>query len=51
VITAPSNEPVDSAPDFDQHALSNYLSGSSLDAVGAVAAARYQQVPVQAPHP
>jgi hypothetical protein len=51
VITAPSNEPVDSAPDFDQHALSNYLSGSSLDAVGAVAAARYRQVPVQARHP
>jgi hypothetical protein len=49
VISAPSNEPVDGAPDFDQHALSNYLSGSSLAAVGAVAAARYQQVPLQAP--
>ncbi len=47
VIAAPSNEPVDSAVDFDQHAMSNYLSGRSLAAVGAVAAARYQQVPVR----
>jgi hypothetical protein len=47
VIAAPSNEPVDSVVDFDQHALSNYLSGSSLAAVGAVTAARYQQVPVR----
>jgi hypothetical protein len=47
VIAAPSNEPADAALDIDQHALSNYLSGGSLAAVGAVAAARYQQVPVQ----
>lgn len=48
VIAAASNEPVNAAPDFGQHSLTNYLSGSSLAAVGAVAAARYQQVPLHA---
>lgn len=47
VIAAPSNVPADSPIDFDQHALTNYLSGRSLDAIGAVVAARYRQVPVR----
>lgn len=49
VIATPTNEPAGSALDFGQHALSNYLSGSSLAAIGAVTAARYQQVPVRKP--
>lgn len=49
IIDAPSNVPGDRKFDFDQHALSNYLSGPSLDGIAAVTATRYGQVPVRAP--
>ncbi|MEO7125455.1 MAG: alpha/beta hydrolase [Nakamurella sp.] len=49
VMNAPSNAPDGGSLDFDQHALTNYLSGESLAAVGAVTAGRYGHVPVHPP--
>lgn len=49
VMTTPSNKPTSGPADFGQHSIDNYLSGESLDAVGAVAAGQYTEVPVRDP--
>lgn len=50
LVDVDSNHPTQGSFDFDQHALTNYLDGASLNAVAAVVAGQYSHVPIRQPN-